>query len=169
MRKKIQKSGKFPIYKYSIRLKNKLITRDILDRPDTSHILAVNNGKIIVVKQNRFPNGYSLEIPSGYVKKGEKPIHAAFREFKEETGYKAKRMVHLLKFYRDVGYSKQKIHCFIAKDFELITKPNLDDDEILTTKIMSLKKFLTLIKSGKIIDPPSIIAVLTYAKKNKLD
>ena len=57
----------------------------------------------------------------------------------------------------------------IAKDFELINKPNLDDDEILTTKIMSLKKFLALIKSGKIIDPPSIIAVLTYAKKNKLD
>ena len=49
MRKKNQKSDKFPIYKYSIRLKNKLITRDILDRPDTSHILAVNNGKIIVV------------------------------------------------------------------------------------------------------------------------
>ena len=169
MRKKIQKSDKFPIYKYSTRLKNKLITRDILERPDTSHIVAISNGKIIVVKQNRFPNGYSLEIPSGYVKKGEKPIDAAFREFKEETGYEAKRMVNLLKFYRDIGYSKQKIHCFVAKDFELIGKPNLDDDEILTTKIMSFKKFLSLIQTGKIIDPPSIIACLIYAKKNKID
>ena len=31
---------------------------------------------------------------------------------------------------------------------------------------MSFKKFLSLIKSGKIIDPPSIIACLIYAKKN---
>ena len=46
---------------------------------------------------------------------------------------------------------------------------DLDDDEILTTKIMSFKKFLSLIKSGKIIDPPSIIACLIYAKKNKID
>ena len=45
---------------------------------------------------------------------------------------------------------------------------NLDDDEILHTKIMSFKKFMALIKSGKIVDPPSIIAVLTYAIKNKL-
>ena len=78
-------------------------------------------------------------------------------------------MIPLLKFYRDVGYNTQKVHCFIAKDFELVAKPNLDDDEILHTKIMSFKKFMALIKSGKIVDPPSIIAVLMYAIKNKLD
>ena len=50
----------------------------------------------------------------------------------------------------------------------MVCKPIMDD-EILTTKIMSFKKFLTLIKSGKIIDPPSIIACLIYAKKNKID
>ena len=169
MKKKIQRSDKFPVYKYSYKSKNKLISREILERNDTSHILAVNNGKIIVVRQNRFPNGFSLEIPSGYLKKGEKPVNGAIREFKEETGYKAKRMIPLLKFYRDVGYNTQKVHCFIAKDFELVDKPNLDDDEILHTKIMSFKKFMALIKSGKIVDPPSIIAVLMYAIKNKLN
>ena len=81
MRKKIQRSDKFPVYKYSYKSKNKLISREILERNDTSHILAVNNGKIIVVRLNRFPNGFSLEIPSGYLKKGEKPVNGAIREF----------------------------------------------------------------------------------------
>ena len=168
MRKKIQKSGKFPIYKYSIRLKNKLITRDILDRPDTSHILAVNNGKIIVVKQNRFPNGFSLEIPSGYLKKGEKPVNGAIREFKEETGYKAKRMIPLLKFYRDVGYNTQKVHCFIAKDFEKNGKQNLDDDEMLQVKKIQFKKLLKMALNGKIIDSITLSSVLLFAIKKKL-
>jgi len=168
MRKKIQRSDKFPVYKYSYKSKNKLISREILERNDTSHILAVNNGKIIVIRQNRFPNGFSLEIPSGYLKKDEKPINGAIREFKEETGYKAKRMIPLLKFYRDVGYNTQKVHCFIAKDFELVGNTNLDDDEMLQVKKIQFKKLLKMALNGKIIDSITLSSVLLFAIKKKL-
>jgi len=57
MRKKIQRSDRFPVYKYSYKSKNKLISREILERNDTSHILAVNDGNIIVVHRIDFQMG----------------------------------------------------------------------------------------------------------------
>ena len=117
MKRKILKSKKFPIYHYSTTISGKKISRDIVHRPNVSAIIAFKNNKILVVSQNRFPNETDIEIPSGNIEKNESPIQAAHREFLEETGYQAKEMIPLVSFYTTIGYSTQKIFCFVAKDF----------------------------------------------------
>ena len=167
MKRRILKSKKFPIYNYSTKINNQSVSRDIIERPNIAAIVAVKNNQILVVKCQRFPNGVDIEIPSGNIEKGEKPIETAFREFKEETGYVAKKMIPFLKFYTSIGYSTQTVNCFIAEEFELTGKPKLDSGEFLTVKKLDFNKLLKMILSGKIIDSITISAVLTYALKKK--
>jgi len=77
-------------------------------------ILAIENGKIILEKQKRYPNGFVLEIPAGTLEKGEKPMICAFREFKEETDYEAKKMMPLIKFHPSISFSTEVVNCFIS-------------------------------------------------------
>ncbi len=46
------------------------------------------NNKVLMVRRNFEPNKNKLDLPGGYVEKGETPEQAAVREFKEETGLK---------------------------------------------------------------------------------
>ena len=96
MKKRIKSSKKYPIFTYTTTINGRKISRDMLEGTDVAAIVAVKNNNIIIEKQNRFPNGTVIEIPSGTLNKGEKPIECAFREFKEETGYEAKKMKALL-------------------------------------------------------------------------
>jgi ADP-ribose pyrophosphatase len=167
MKQRIFKGKKFSIYNYSTKIKNQPVSRDILEKPNIAAIVAVKNNQILVVKCQRFPNGVDIEIPAGEIEKGEKPIEAALREFREETGHVAKKMIPFLKFYISIGYSTQTVNCFIAEEFELAGKPKLDPDEFLTVKKLDFNKLLKMILSGKIIDSITISAVLTYALKKK--
>ena len=165
MRKRIQNSKKFPVYKHTTTISGKKVSREIVGRPDIAAIVAIEDTKIILVEQNRFPNGIDLEIPSGHLERKEKPIDCAFREFREETGYEAKKMIPFLKFYTSIGHSTQKVYCFVAQDIKKNGKPILDDGEFLKIRKTDYNKMIKMIISGKIIDSITISAVLTYATK----
>lgn len=155
------------LYNGIIRKKN--VRREIIEHRGAAAMLAIEKGKIILVKQHRFPHGYVLEIPAGTLNKGEKdPKKCAFRELKEETGYEAKKMIPLLKYYPSIGYNTELIHCYVATGLKRSSDLKLDDDEILSVAKIDFKKVLKMILSGKITDSKTICAVLTYAIKKKL-
>lgn len=155
------------LYNGIIRKKN--VRREIIEHRGAAAMLAIEKGRIILVKQHRFPHGYVLEIPAGTLNKGEKdPKKCAFRELKEETGYEAKKMTPLLKYYPSIGYNTELIHCYVATGLKKSDNLNLDDDEILSVVKIDFKKVLWMILSGKITDSKTICAVLTYAIKKKL-
>ena len=168
MKKKISTSNKFPIFRHKTTINGKNISRDIVHRPDVSAIIAYDKKKIIVIKQNRFPNGINIEIPSGNIEKNESPLDCANREFLEETGYIANKMIPFFTFFTSIGYSTQRVHCFIASDFQKISKPNLDDDEFLKVEIMLFSKLMKMVQAGKIIDSLTLSSVLNFAIKKKL-
>jgi len=70
-------------------------------------ILAVDEGKVILVEQYRVPlGGWCVELPAGLVgddAEGEAVETAAVRELEEETGYRAERMVDLGCFHSSPG------------------------------------------------------------------
>jgi ADP-ribose pyrophosphatase len=74
-------------------------------------ILAVDDGQILLVEQDRVPLGRRcLELPAGLVGDdvdGEQAQAAAIRELEEETGYRAERMVDLGRFYASPGMSSE--------------------------------------------------------------
>lgn len=168
-KKKIFEGRVLSLSLYNGIIKKKNVRREIIEHRGAAAMLAIEKGKIILVKQHRFPHGYVLEIPAGTLNKGEKdPKKCAFRELEEETGYEAKKMIPLLKYYPSIGYNTELIHCYVATGLKKSSDLKLDDDEILSVVKIDLKKVLKMILSGKITDSKTICAVLTYAIKKKL-
>ena len=154
---------------YDLKIRGRKVKREIIEHRGAAAMLAFDEkGKLILVKQHRYPHGYVLEIPAGTLDKGENPRKCAFREIKEETGDSAKKMTPLLSYYPSIGYNKEVIHCFLASGLKKSGSLKLDDDEIISVVKMDFKKLIQMIKSGKIIDSKTICAVLTYAAKKKL-
>ena len=168
-KEKLYKGRLFEVNAYNMQVEHRKVRREIIEHPGAAAMLAFDEkGKVLLVKQHRFPHGYILEIPAGTLEKGEKPIDCAYREIIEETGYKARKMTKLVSYFPSVGYNKEEIHIFVAsgtkKEFDL----KLDNDEFITVVKMDIKKLIGMIKAGKIIDSKTICAVMIYAAKKKL-
>ena len=169
-KKKIYQGKILGLSVYDGIIEGRKVKREMIEHRGASAMLAFDeNKKVILVKQHRFPHGFVLEIPAGTMEKGEEPIKCAFREFQEETGYKAKKMTHLISFYPSIGYNSEIIHCYIASGLKKIADLKLDADEILSVEKIELDKVIKMIKTGKIQDSKTICAVMTYAAKNKLN
>lgn len=167
MKKKIYEGKVLSLSIYTIPVNKHRVTREVVEHRGAAAILAIDKGRILLVKQHRFPHGYVLEIPAGTLEKGEEPRRCAFRELKEETGYEAKKMVPLIKYYPSIGYNTELIHCFVASGLKKSSKLKLDADEIISVVKIDFNKALRMILSGKIVDSKTICAVLTYAMKKK--
>jgi ADP-ribose pyrophosphatase len=170
MRKKTIYDGKIlGLSLYDITVRGRKLKREIVEHRGAAAVLAFDEkGKVILVKQHRFGHGYILEIPAGTLEKGERAEKCAFREIEEETGYRAKKLEPLLIYYPSVGYNREAIHCFVAKNLKKISNQALDEDEIMSVIKIDIKRLISMIKQGKIIDSKTICAVLTYAAKNRL-
>ena len=80
MKKKTVYKGKpVSVDVYNLTVEGRKVRREIIQHPGAAAILAFDeNGKVILVKQHRFPHGYILEIPAGTLEKREKPVNCAY-------------------------------------------------------------------------------------------
>ncbi len=168
MRKKIFQGKVLSLNVYKVSLRGRKVTREVIEHPGAAAMLAIEKGKLLLVKQHRFPHGFVLEIPAGTLNKDESPKKCAFRELKEETGYEAKKMTPLVKYYPSIGYNTEIIHCFVASGIKKMSGLKLDEDEIISVVKIDFKKVLRMVLSGKIKDSKTICAVLTFAMKKKI-
>ena len=167
-KKKVYDGKNFSVNVFDVSIENRKFQREIIEQKSASAVLAFEGTKVILVKQNRFPHGYVLEIPAGTLNKNENPRACAIRELIEETGYKPKKLKHLIDYYPNVGYNTQFIHCYVAQEIEKISEIKLERDEFFILVKIEFKKLLNMIVSGKIIDSKTICAALTYAKLNSI-
>jgi len=167
MKKNIFKGRVLSLSLYTLSINKRKITREVIEHPGAAAILAIENGKVLLVRQHRFPHGYVLEIPAGTLEKGEKPLKCAYRELREETGYTSKKMTPLIKYYPSIGYNTEVIHCYIASGVKKVGDLQLDHDEIMSVVKIDFRKVIKMILSGKITDSKTICAVLTFAIQKK--
>jgi ADP-ribose pyrophosphatase len=74
------------------------------------------SGLIPIVRQFRpILETMTLEFPAGIVDAGEDPEQAAGREFLEETGLQAKRLVSLGSHWTDTGRLSNRTHAYFAE------------------------------------------------------
>ena len=171
---KIKKTKKYKgknidIVLYETKLNGTRIRQEIVEQGNAVAVLAIDNDdEVVLVNEFRYPVGHVLEIPAGNVDKGETSLKCAQRELLEETGYKAKKFEHLIKFFPKLGYNTQIIDCYVATELEKTSEPNLDEDELITVKKIKFKKLLNMIKNGKISGSYTICAALTYELKKRL-
>ena len=168
-KKKVYDGKNISVNIFDVSIKNRKFQREIIEQKNASAVLAFDGkGNVLLVKQHRFPHGFVFEIPAGTLDKNEKPRVGAIREFIEETGYKPKKLKHLIDYYPFIGYNTQKIHCYVAQDIEKVSEIKLEYDEFLTLVKINFKKLLKMIMSGKIVDSKTICAALTYANSKKV-
>ena len=168
-KKKVYDGKNISVNIHNVSFRKKKFKREIIEQKSASAVLAFDGkGNVLLVKQHRFPHGFVFEIPAGTLEKNEKPRVGAIREFIEETGYKPKKLKHLIDYYPVIGYNTQKIHCYVAQDIEKVSEMKLEYDEFLTLVKMNFKKLLKMIMSGKIVDSKTICAALTYANSKKV-
>ena len=73
-----------------------LAVREMVEHSGGSAILCEKDGKILLVKQFRYPYKEVIyEIPAGKLNAGEDPAQTAIRELEEEGGIKAERVVKM--------------------------------------------------------------------------
>ena len=171
---KIKKTKKYKgknidIVLYETKLNGTRIRQEIVEQGNAVAVLAIDNDdEVVLVNEFRYPVGHVLEIPAGNVDKGETSLKCAQRELLEETGYKAKKFEHLIKFFPKLGYNTQIIDCYVATELEKTSEPNLDEDELITVKKIKFRKLLNMINNGKIYGSYTICAVMIYAARKKL-
>lgn len=87
-------------------------------------ILAIDAGEVILVEQYRVPLGCNcLELPAGLVgddTQGEDAAAAAIRELEEETGYRARHMVDLGRYFSSPGMVSEGFTLLRAEGLERV-------------------------------------------------
>lgn len=142
----------------------KTATREYMSHPGAVAVLGIlKNGDIIFVKQYRYPiKTATYEIPAGKLhSKKDNFLKRAVAELKEETGYSAKKLKHLIDFWPTPAFSNELLRIYLATDLKA-GKAMPDEDEFLKPEFIPLNKALKMIKTGKIKDSKTIIALQAY-------
>ncbi len=137
--------------------------RDVVEHPGAVAIIPVlEDGRLVLVRQYRYAAGkVLLEIPAGTLDPGEDPLECAVRELREETGYAASSWEGLLSCYMAPGYSSEVIHFYVAEGLAMVGG-NPEEDEDISTEILSFDEALSMIEENSIEDAKTIIGVLAY-------
>lgn len=134
--------------------------REVVEHSGGSAILCVRDGKVLLVKQFRYPYKEELyEIPAGKLNKGEDAKECAIRELEEEGGVKAGKIEKMFEVYPSPGYTDEIIRIYQA--FDLVdSKMHLDEDEFLSGEWIELERAKEMIEKGEIKDGKTLIALL---------
>ncbi|HHU55437.1 MAG TPA: NUDIX hydrolase [Acholeplasmataceae bacterium] len=146
---------------------NKEGVREVVEHSGSCAILAIDGDEIIFVRQFRYPYGEELlEVPAGKIDKNEKPIEAAIRELREETGAVCENIFSLGKIYPSPGFCNEVIFLFYTNKFT-IGESSLDKDEFIKIKKIKFDDALQMILEGKIVDAKTICAIYKYKEEIK--
>jgi len=138
--------------------------REVIHHNGGAVILPIaNDGKIILVKQFRYPlQEVMLEAPAGKLEIGEDPLFCATRELTEETGYTAKKITSLGKISTTPGFCDEILYLYLAQDLTA-GEHNREEGELdMELFEYTLDEVDELIKSGKLIDSKTIAAIYHY-------
>jgi len=135
--------------------------REVVEHSGGSCILCEKEGKILLVRQFRYPYKQELlELPAGKLNPGESPELTAIRELEEEGGIKADGVELMFEVYPSPGYTDEIIRIYRAVGIKE-TKTHLDEDEFLESVWIDKETLKNMIKNGEIKDGKTLIALLS--------
>jgi ADP-ribose pyrophosphatase len=149
-----------PIFKL-VKTPGPRIDYDVIRHPGGVGILAVLDGKILLVKQLRPALGRdTLEIPAGKLEYGEDPKEAAIRELNEETGYACEDMKCIQTFASTPGFCDEILHIYQAVGLhEAQNRLAMDEDEDIELVWLPLEQALAMALSSQLEDAKTLIAI----------
>ena len=149
----------------------------MVDSPDWINVIAeVKNDKgedcFIMVRQFRHGTGeLSLEFPAGIIDPGEEPLHAAIRELKEETGYKAAKMTLIGTASPNCAFMNNTNYTYYAEGLEKVSDQELDENEAIDVCLVPVEEAEQGFGHGEMLNAICILSHYFYLrmKKNALN
>lgn len=163
MAKILHKNRLFRVEEHKVGVSGKKWTAYAAVAADTAAILPVmKKGRILLEKQYRPAIGKTIyEMPAGRMEKGERPLSTAKRELEEETGLRAGKLTYIGSTYPSPGMLSERQYMYIAEQLGK-SRLHLDRHERIKLKGISTRDAIHMIKSGKIVDAKTVLAILYY-------
>ena len=139
------------------------IKRSVVRHIGSAVMMAVDEKKrVLLVRQYRLPAEKRMwELPAGRLDEGEKPLQAAKRELKEETGYKAAKWSKLASYYASPGFVQERMTIYLAEDLTAGEATPMDDEQI-EARWFKRKELAKMIEDGEIEDGKTLIGFLMW-------
>ncbi len=166
-RELIYKGKIVTLEKHTVQLDNGIKSlREIVRHKGASGILPIDEEEnVYLVRQ--FRKAYEqeiLEIPAGVLEEGETAQECAMRELREELQFSSEVLTFLGSFYPSPGYLDEEVYLYLAKGLSY-AEGSLDEDEMINSVKMPVKKLYEKILSGEVKDGKTIMAVQFYMTK----
>jgi ADP-ribose pyrophosphatase len=130
----------------------KVFEREIVESGRGVLVAALTDeNKIVLIKQNRHNHGEIYEVPAGSMKEGEKPLEAAKRELKEETGLEAKNW-KLISTHHNGVHDEGHNYYFLADSLSQSSTSFDEDERISPYEKFTFDEVRALMDKDKIID-----------------
>lgn len=119
--------------------------------------------EVLMVRQHRLAiDEMLLELPAGTRGWDETWQHCAQRELREETGFRAEKLLSLGDAWAAPGISSERLRFYLATELTADPLPH-DVDELIEVQPMDLIELKAMAMDGRLLDAKSIIGILKTA------
>lgn len=135
-----------------------------VDESDAVVVLPLTpDGDVVVIEEWRQAvDKINRGLPAGSCERDEDIFDAARRELREETGYKAGSLEHLLTVEPSNGIANSVHHHFVAHDCEPAGDQQLDDNESIRVDLTDYNEYLASVVDDELDDGRSALTVTHY-------
>jgi 8-oxo-dGTP pyrophosphatase MutT (NUDIX family) len=126
----------------------------VVDKDDCAIILPIDQGRVWLVEQFRYTiQERALELPQGgWEMEVESPEELARGELKEEIGMDAAEMTCLGMLWVSYGFTKQRLHVFLANGLTETGKDPDPEEHDLVVRSFAVADFEEMMLNGTIRD-----------------
>jgi ADP-ribose pyrophosphatase len=134
---------------------------EVLRRPDSVSIVAVQDELLIVVRQTRAgADDRTLELPAGSIEEGETPEETAARELGEECGLTASVWRKLGSFWAAPDYATEYVHAYEATELVDVGIGEREEGDDLVMERLPLAGVV-----GELSDANSLAALALWLRR----
>ncbi len=144
-RKPVYKGTFLSVYRLTVQIGKETTEREVIERRDGVAIVPIDvNRNVLLIKEySAGSNSYLYTLPGGQIDDDESPEVAAMRELREETGYRALRMIKLHYAYSHPAISTRKSYTFLG--YDLIPDSLHSEDKHIEVHRLPLEEAIKLV------------------------